>query len=151
MKRLSRRRLLAGALGASFGGAFAAPRIARAADTAVPPSSLPWHNWSGGQSAQPAGRFAPETEDQLIGFLGRDSGALRPVGSGHSFSGLVPTDGHIVVLDRLTGLRAQDPATLEATLGAGIRLAEIGPRLAALPGAALQAAASQGADLEALP
>ncbi len=41
----------------------------------------------------------------------------------------MPTDGHIVVLDKLTGLRGQDPATLEATLGAGIRLAEIGPVL----------------------
>jgi FAD-linked oxidoreductase len=132
MSRLSRRRLLAGALFANaFGGSIAgiAPRIANAAESASASDSLPWHNWSGGQSAQPAGRFAPQTEDQLIEFLGRDSGPLRPVGSGHSFSALVPTDGHIVVLDKLTGLRAQNEATLEATLGAGIRLAEIGPVL----------------------
>ncbi len=130
MTRLSRRRLLAGALAARvFGGSFVtgAARPANASEAGA--DSLPWHNWSGGQSSQPAGRFAPETEDQLIEFLGRDSGPLRPVGSGHSFSGLVPTDGHIVVLDKLTGLRGQDPATLEATFGAGIRLAEIGPVL----------------------
>ncbi len=130
MSRFSRRQMLAGALFARMaGGLFAgvASRIAIAAEAAS--GSLPWHNWSGGQSSQPAGRFAPETEDQLIEFLGHDSGPLRPVGSGHSFSGLVPTEGHIVVLDRISGLRAHDPATLEATLGAGIRLAEIGPVL----------------------
>ena len=123
----TRRRFLTGAM---FGGLFGgvAPRVGHATDTAAA-ESLPWHNWSGGQSSQPAGRFAPGTEEELIDFLGRVSGALRPVGSGHSFSGLVPTDGHIVVLDRLTGLRSHDPATLEATLGAGIRLAEIGPVL----------------------
>ena len=128
MKRFSRRRLIAGAM---FGGLFAGvtPRIARATEAAAVSDSLAWHNWSGGQSAQPAGRFAPETEQQLIDFLGRDSGPLRPVGSGHSFSGLLPTDGYLVVLDRLTGLRAHDPTTLEATLGAGIRLAETGPLL----------------------
>ncbi len=130
MSRFSRRQILAGGLFARMaGGLFTgvAPRIANAAD--APTGPLPWHNWSGGQSSQPAGRFAPETEDQLIDFLGRDSGTLRPVGSGHSFSGLVPTDGHLVVLDRLTGLRGHDPDTLQATFGAGIRLAEIGPVL----------------------
>jgi len=132
MSRVSRRRLLAGALFAKVFGASitgTAPRIVNAAERMPSSESLPWHNWSGGQSAQPTGRFAPQTEDELIEFLGRASGPLRPVGSGHSFSALVPTDGHIVVLDHLTGLRAHDPATLEATLGAGIRLAEIGPVL----------------------
>jgi FAD-linked oxidoreductase len=129
---LSRRRLLAGAIFArAFGGSFAGVALptANAAENTSASGSLPWHNWSGGQSSQPAGRFAPETEDQLIAFLGRDSGPLRPVGAGHSFSGLVPTDGHIVVLDRLTGVRGHNPETLEATFGAGIRLAETGPVL----------------------
>ena len=81
------------------------------------------------RAAQPAGRFAPETEQQLIDFLGHVSGPLRPVGAGHSFSPLVPTDGHLIVLDRLTGVRSHDPATFEATLGAGMRLAETGPAL----------------------
>ena len=129
MNRFSRRRLLTGALFArAFGGLFAgaAARTGFGADAAPASDSLPWHNWSGGQSSQPAGRFAPETEQQLIDFLGRESGPLRPVGSGHSFSGLVPTDGHLVVLDRMSGLRAHDPETHQTTLGAGIRLAEIG-------------------------
>ena len=134
MKRVSRRRLVAGALAAgSFGGLLSAltPRIAHAnaASTSEP---LPWHNWSGAQSALPAGRFAPATEDQLIDFLRRESAPLRPVGAGHSFSALVPTDGYIVVLDRMTGVHSHDPATLEATLGAGIRLSEAGPALEAV-------------------
>jgi FAD-linked oxidoreductase len=44
----------------------------------------------------------------------------------------VPTDGHLVVLDRLTGLRSYDAETLQATLGAGIRLSETGPELEAI-------------------
>ena len=130
MKRFSRRRLLTGALLGSVGGglfAAVAPRVGRARGSRL-------HRCHGttGRAArvlQPAGRFAPETEQQLIDFLGRVSGPLRPVGAGHSFSGLVPTDGHLVVLDRLTGLRSHDPATFEATLGAGMRLAETGPAL----------------------
>ncbi len=135
MKRISRRRLLAGALaGGSFGGLFTGltPRIAHAANTAPTDGPLPWHNWSGAQSALPAGRFAPETEDQLIEFLRRESAPLRPVGAGHSFSALVPTDGYLVVLDRMTGVRGHNPATLEATLGAGIRLSETGLALEAV-------------------
>jgi len=132
MNPFTRRRLLKGAL---LGSALAGVVPRAAGNESTEPSrasaseSLPWHNWSGGQSAQPAGRFTPGSEEELIQFLGRDSVALRPVGSGHSFSALVPTNGHIVVLDRFTGMRSHDPASLQATLGAGIRLAEAGPVL----------------------
>ncbi|MEE4283991.1 MAG: FAD-linked oxidoreductase, partial [Pseudomonadales bacterium] len=61
-------------------------------------SQTPWRNWSGGQVCHPAGRFSPASEDELMDYLRRTSGEIRPVGSGHSFSALVPTDGHLVVL-----------------------------------------------------
>jgi len=54
-----------------------------------------WHNWSGGQSCIPAGRFAVASEDELAALIRRAQCAIRPVGSGHSFSALVPTDDHI--------------------------------------------------------
>ena len=126
MKHLTRRNLLVRSLLAA--GYLGAARSGIAATT-VTPASLPWHNWSGGLSAAPAGRFAPASEAELLDFLKRHPGPLRPVGAGHSFSSLVPTDGTLVVLDRLDGLHAHDAATLEATFGAGTRLSETGPLL----------------------
>ena len=126
--RFSRRSWLTTALAA---GGYLGSRAAWPADTTAT-SSLPWHNWSGRLTATPAGRFAPASDDELIDFVRRQSGPLRPVGAGHSFSPLVPTDGYLVVLDRLAGLKSHDAATYEATFGAGTRLSETGPALEAV-------------------
>jgi FAD-linked oxidoreductase len=123
--RLSRRRLLAGSAMAALYG------LARPASGAAE-GSLPWRNWSGALVCQPRGRFSPATEAELAEFLASTRGAVRPVGSGHSFSPLVPTDGHLVVLDRLTGVLDHDPHGLRATLGGGTRLGDIGAPLEAL-------------------
>lgn len=100
-------------------------------------TSLPWTNWSGGQRCQPRGRFSPASENELRHFLATTSGPMRPVGSGHSFSGLVPTDGHLIVIDQLTGLIDHDPTTLQATIAAGSRLGDIGAPLQAVDQAML--------------
>lgn len=94
--------------------------------------SLPWRNWSGALQAQPAGRIAPATEPELVDWLRTSNGSIRPVGAGHSFTPLVPTDGHLVVLDRMAGMRDHDAESLQATFGAGTRLSDIGPALAAV-------------------
>lgn len=94
--------------------------------------SLPWRNWSGGLVCHPKGRFSPSSEASLSEFMASSSGPIRPVGAGHSFSPLVPTDGHLVVLDQLSGLLEHDPRTLEATFGAGTRLGDMGPPLEAV-------------------
>lgn len=57
------------------------------------------------------------------------SGLVRPVGSGHSFTGLVPTDGHLVIVDQLNGLLDHDPDQRTATFGAGTRLGHTGKPL----------------------
>lgn len=95
-----------------------------------------WRNWSGGQMAHPVARFAPASEDELIAFLSRGRGALRPVGAGHSFSPLVPTDGQLLVLDRLSGRIGHDPVARTATFGAGTRMTSMGPELDAIGQAA---------------
>jgi FAD-linked oxidoreductase len=64
--------------------------------------------------------------------MATSSGPLRPVGSGHSFSPLVPTDGHLIVIDQLTGLLSDDEAAHSATFAAGTRLADMGPLLESL-------------------
>jgi len=119
----SRRRLLArGALASLFAGTS----LGAVRGLAAAPPSLPWRNWSGGVVCQPRGRFSPASEDELREFLASTSGPLRPVGSGHSFTALVPTDGHLIVLDQLTGLLDHDPQALQATFGAGTRLGDMG-------------------------
>lgn len=92
--------------------------------------SMPWRNWSGGQTARPAGRFAPSSETELIAFLRGTDGPVRAVGAGHSFSPLVPTDGYLLVLDRIAGLTEANNDALQATFGAGTRLSDTGPALA---------------------
>ena len=78
--------------------------------------------------AEPRGRFAPTTEEELVDWLNRTEGPMRPVGAGHSFSALVPTDGYLVVLDKMAGLMAHRDGT-HATFGAGTRLSDVGPAL----------------------
>ena len=66
------------------------------------PNTTAWRNWSGHLQANPAGRHVPASEEELQAFLRDTTGAVRPVGSGHSFTPLVPTDGHLVVIDHFS-------------------------------------------------
>ena len=99
LEKLSRRSFLASSLRAALFGSAAVNSAAIAQPT-------PWRNWSGGLQCQPAGRYDITSEDQLSDILQSTRGPLRPVGSGHSFSPLVPTDGHLVVIDQLSGILA---------------------------------------------
>ena len=122
---ITRRRVLTStALAAFFGGMRPV--------SAAPSESLPWRNWSGGLVAHPKGRFAPASEPELADFLATTTGTIRPVGSGHSFTPLVPTDGHLVVIDRIAGLIEHDARALQATFGAGSRLGDMGAPLEAI-------------------
>ena len=125
MTGLTRRDLLAGSALAMLYG-MARPLVA------AEPLSVAWRNWSGGHVAHPQGRVVPSTEAELMEFLASTTGEVRPVGSGHSFTPLVPTDGHIIVIDQLAGLLEHDPATLRATFGAGTRLGDMGGPLASI-------------------
>lgn len=122
MNRFTRRSLLKG------GAAALLPLmpLARADEGG---STLPWRNWSGDLQCQPRSRFSPATEEELVEFFRISSGAVRAVGSGHSFSPLVPTDGHLVVIDQLLGMSSWNEVTGEASFGAGTRLGDVGPAL----------------------
>jgi FAD-linked oxidoreductase len=106
-------------------GAGLAPLAASAAQ----PRRLPWRNWSGSQQCLPAARVAPATVAELQELVAGAAGVVRPVGAGHSFSPLVPTDGTLVSLARLGGLVSHDTANLQATLWGGSRLGDIGAPL----------------------
>lgn len=127
---ISRRSFVAGSALAALFSSGAGSGRATAASTL--PNTLPWRNWSGRLLAQPAGRFSPSSEGELAAWMKSTTGPMRPVGAGHSFTPLVPTNGHLLVLDDINGLIDHNPDTLEATFGAGTRLSSIGPALEAV-------------------
>lgn len=90
---------------------------------------IPWRNWSGSQQCFPAARKAPANIAELQQLITSAPGIVRPVGAGHSFTALVPTDDTIVSLSRMTGLAGVDSENLQATLWAGTRLGDIGKPL----------------------
>lgn len=96
------------------------------------PRPIPWRNWSGAQGCLPAARVAPASEDELASLLRNATGVVRPVGSGHSFSALVPTDGTVLTLGRLHGMIAHDAATRQSEWWAGTPISQMGAPLAAV-------------------
>lgn len=94
--------------------------------------SVPWQNWSGFQKAQPSGRAAPKNEDELAELLKTASNTIRPVGAGHSFTPLVPTDGTILSLRHFTGLTHHNSDDMTATFGAGTKISQVGEPLNAV-------------------
>ncbi len=87
-------------------------------------------NWSGSLTFTPAELAEPGSEAEVCDLVrrARDSGTtIRPVGSGHSSSPLVRTDGILLSLDRLSGVPHDDGA--RATAWAGTKLKVLGERL----------------------
>ncbi len=91
-------------------------------ETAVKSPGKQWRNWSGIERATPQDILSPASEDELASLVGSTKTQIRPVGSGHSFTGLVPSDGTIIDMGRLSGLYAFYKASQTATFGAGTRL-----------------------------
>ncbi|HPF24789.1 MAG TPA: D-arabinono-1,4-lactone oxidase [Hyphomonas sp.] len=87
----------------------------------APEGEVAWSNWSGIQQATPTGISVPPTEEELAAAI---TGArhVRPVGSGHSFTALVPSEHLIVDASRFSGLISADATTGFATIGAGTRI-----------------------------
>lgn len=137
---MKRRAFLASSLGLAAGALLpgcddhGAGRMPRAPEATTGPDGkrrLPWQNWSGYQHCLPAERLAPADLGELVDLMQHAPGPLRPVGSGHSFTPLVPTEGTIVSLRHFEGLRSHDATAMTATLGAGSRLGDVGEPLAA--------------------
>jgi FAD-linked oxidoreductase len=84
-----------------------------------------WKNWSGMHAAQPKLMAKPQTIEQLQEVVKTAPGPIRVTGSGHSFTQLVPSDGTIVSVNALSGLKGHDGSACTATVGAGTRLGEL--------------------------
>ncbi|HET7320884.1 MAG TPA: D-arabinono-1,4-lactone oxidase, partial [Longimicrobiaceae bacterium] len=66
---------------------------------------------------------------ELVKRARERGGTLRVIGSGHSSSEILPTEGTIVRLHRLAGLVDHDREACTATLRAGTKLEDVGPEL----------------------
>ena len=111
---------MAAAAGLLAGRAQAAPAV---------PRPFRWKNWSEAQQCQAQSLATPADEQALADLLRNAGGTVRCVGAGHSFTPLVPTNGTIVSLERLSGVLSHDKAAMTATLRAGTRLAAISREL----------------------
>ncbi|EAQ66383.1 probable oxidoreductase [Marinomonas sp. MED121] len=136
---ISRRNLLGSLIGTAVGASLS-PNISIAEETNTITSgenlekatrkSLPWRNWSGSQECFPQSRIAPKNLTELQQIITQTKGHIRPVGAGHSFSPLVPTQDTILSLSRMTGVISHDESTNQAVIMAGTRLGDIGKPLA---------------------
>ncbi|MEV0732533.1 D-arabinono-1,4-lactone oxidase [Polymorphospora sp. NPDC050346] len=89
-------------------------------------------NWSGSLAFTPGGYAEPADEEAVRDLVRRareDRTKIRPVGSGHSSSPLVRTDGTLLSLDRMAGVIGNDPAAGRATVWAGTKLKALGEGL----------------------
>ncbi len=125
----TRRQLLTTLLTAA--GASLLPQHSLAQQDSSKPRRIGWRNWSGSQSCQPSERTAPASLTELQQLIKDAPGKIRAVGAGHSFMPLVPTDGTLLSLSRLSGLIDADADSLQATFWSGTCLRDIGAPLEA--------------------
>lgn len=135
---ITRREFLAASLGTLAAGSLAGCDDHGASNMPVVPEPsvgadgkrrIPWQNWSGYRYSIPEQRAAPASIDELTELLKNGTAPIRPVGAGHSFTELVPTDGTLLSLREFSGLLGHDANALTATIGAGTKLGDIGPML----------------------
>lgn len=134
---MKRRQFLAGSLGLAAGAllpgcddrAGGAPQAPAASTGPDGRRRLPWQNWSGYQHARPEQRLAPGSLVKLADLMRTAPAPLRPVGAGHSFTPLVPTEGTIISLRNFEGLLGHDATSMTASLGAGTKLGDVGEPL----------------------
>ncbi len=93
-----------------------------------------WMNWGRNQSCVPSAWERPTTEEQLADVVRRAAASgrtVRAVGSGHSYSSIACTDGHLVDLSGYDRVLAADPSTGVVTVQAGMPLRRLNDELAA--------------------
>ena len=97
--------------------------------------ALAWSNWSGSVRCEPS-RIERPTDEAGVVRVVTDAAArglsVRVVGSGHSGTPLVATDGVLLGLDALAGIASHDRAARRARVRAGTKLSDLGDPLLAL-------------------
>lgn len=88
-----------------------------------PPTKPSWSSWSGINRCRPSALRNPRDENEIVEMVRNSSASLRCVGAGHSFTALVPTDGTLISLDRVSGII--DSQGTSVRLKGGTRLAQL--------------------------
>lgn len=96
---------------------------------AEPGKPLPWINWAGNQHCFPKHRIAPTNESELIDAMKTAKGVVRPVGAGHSFTPVVPTNDTLLSTDLMSGIISHDNDLMQAEVWSGTRMHNLGPML----------------------
>lgn len=89
-------------------------------------------NWSGSLRFTPERIFEPESEEEVKDIVRQaaDQGcSVRVLGSSHSSTGILATDGWVILQKRLQGLISYDPRESEATLLPGTTIEQAGKEL----------------------
>lgn len=89
-----------------------------------------WENWSGSVRCAPRAIVMPASIEELRTVVVEAAGrgeTVRTVGSGHSFTPLVATEGTLISLDRFQGLESVEDQV--ATIRAGTKLKALGELL----------------------
>ncbi len=92
-----------------------------------------WTNWAREQVCAPVEIVRATSESELVGAVrgaARRGIRVRAAGAGHSFTDCACTDGVMIDTSRMNRILAVDRERRTATVEAGIRLYELGPRLA---------------------
>jgi L-gulono-1,4-lactone dehydrogenase len=91
-----------------------------------------WTNWAGNQTATPAEFEHPRSEEELVAIVrraGERGRKVKVVGSGHSFTDIAVTDGHLIVLDQYCDILQIDTTTYRVTAQAGVVLSDLNTAL----------------------
>ena len=87
-----------------------------------------WTNWVGNQTCAPAELAAPRSEDEIAELVAMAS-AVRVAGAGHSFTPVVLTDGLLLDMSGLGGIRSIDPERRRVVVGPATTIGEFGEPL----------------------
>ena len=87
-----------------------------------------WTNWVGNQSCAPEAVATPASEDEVAELVAAAS-AVRVAGAGHSFTPVVLTDGLLLDLRKLGGIRSIDADRRRVVVGPATTIGEFGEPL----------------------
>jgi FAD/FMN-containing dehydrogenase len=88
-----------------------------------------WTNWVGNQAFSPAERAAPTSEDEvaaLVAGAAQRGLPVRAAGAGHSFTPVVETEGLLLDLRGLGGIRSIDASRRRVVVGPATTIGEFG-------------------------
>ncbi|NUR77370.1 MAG: FAD-binding protein [Thermoleophilia bacterium] len=91
-----------------------------------------WTNWVGNQSCAPAQFAAPASEDEVASLVAEAADrrwTVRVAGAGHSFTPVVATDGLLLDLRGLGGIRSIDGGRRRVVVGPATTIGEFGEPL----------------------